>query len=295
MTLISAIYHRKGIVIASDRKMVDFYSKTDYSEKQKIFQMNHSSGVALYGGIPNYIGELIPSEEVAKCLLEYKATSEDFTEALKTLQETLNEVLKPILDRKFQRYKDQFMSGKYAGIKEMNNISVVISNDGFMKYLFEYTTDSGKKETLEKPFEILDIFGLSFKADKAEEIQIGSFSLPGNYFKVSTIPSHDTFTGIYFRGEKHAAALAKAVVYPNPPSNPRVDYCRSLFTAHDKSFWSLHRDLDDYPPMLSNLISAVSRTEQSFPSEIGFSTVGEKTISAKISSKGFEWVETFPV
>lgn len=295
MTLISAIHQKKGIVIASDRKMVDLYSKADYSEKQKIFQLNHNSGVALYGGIPNYRGELIPSEEVAKCLLEYRATSEDFTEALKTLQETLNEVLKPILDKKFQRYRDQFMSGRYAGIREINNISVVISNDGLMKYLFEYTTDSGEKGTLEKPFETIDIFGLSFKADKCEEAQIGSFSLPGDYFKVDTIQNHEMFTGVYFRGEKHARALAKAVVYPNSPSNPRVDYCRSLFTAHDKSFWNSHRDLDDYPPMLSNLISAVSRTEESYPPETGFSTVGEKTISAKISSKGFEWVEAFPV
>lgn len=293
MTLIAAIHHRQGIVLASDRKMVDLYSKTDYSEKQKIFQLNHSSGVALYGGIPNYRGELIPSEEVAKCLLEYRASSEDFTEALKTLQETLNEVLKPILDKKFQRYRNQFMTEKYPGIREINNISVVLSNDGFMKYLFEYTTDSGKKEILEKPIETIDVFGLSFQADKCEEVQIGSFSLPGSYLKVDTVKNHEVFTGVYFKGEKHAKALAKAVVYPNSPSNPRVDYCRSLFTAHDKSFWSLHRDLDDYSPMLSNLISAVSKTEELYPPETGFSTVGEKTISAKISDKGFEWVEAF--
>lgn len=297
MTLIAAIHHKRGIVLASDRRMVDLNSKSAYSEAQKLFQLNHNSGIAVYGGIPNYKGSPIPSEEVAKCLLDYKATNEDFSIALKRLQETLNEVLKPILDMKFDRFKQSLSDGKYAGVREINDISLEISPEGIVKYLVQYTTDSGKKETLEKPLETINIFGLSFDPTTPNIFRLGKFSLPGNYFSVNTLENHDFFTGVKFKGSDEAVSLVNSVLLPVPSSDFRVNHCRSLFPDEnnpaDKTFWMLQRELDDYAPMLSNLISAVSRTESYYPPPSGVSTVGEKTISAKISDKGFEWIERF--
>ena len=297
MTLIAAINQKKGIVIVSDRKMVDLNSRTAPSEAQKLFQLNHNSGIGIYGGIPSYKGMPIPLEEVIKCLLEHKMTNKDFSQALEAIQKTLNEVLKPISNQEFLRFKEALMNKKYDGVKEINNISIIISNDGVMKYLIEYTTDRGKAGSLESPLETINIFGLSFNANRCEEFQIGSFTLPSNCFKVNTVQNHSTFTGVCFKGSQDATSLAKEVLCPNKSLDPRVNYCKSLFTAKsspiDKSFWNTQRDLDDYPPMLSHLISGVSKTEELFPPVTGFSTVGGKPITAQITNKGFEWVDEF--